>query len=321
MSDSLDLNTIGAISSMADTDKVTVMTSAGAKSITFANLRDALSHVKTSIGANPNDWVRIAKVTPPTNPFAGIITVHHHWASGVPIPLVCFVSGSGGNNKVFQAERMTRDSYFLNNQSSFTKLRFVQENNEVYIEVQFRNTGTSGTLHTSLSSAVNLTLIQASISTASETDIIKTVDLMVSAQSGGGITDCQIVSYNLSEILSQRGGPHERSNRLFSGLPQSSTPDVDCGPRTAHRLQRQRCGVGNIRRDTPNPESSKRSIQVWCGHHCEDHMVQKCLHLVQVHDSRLYRNLRTNRLGGSENLLEEDTLRNSDIVRREVVAA
>lgn len=187
MSLALDLVTRQDVTMLSDTDSLVVMTPSGVNPISFTNLLKSIQSKKEYrkvVELTPNVWLRIACVQS-TLAFSAIINVHHAWLSGTPVPLIFIVTGTGGTNVTCQAERLTQGEYFYTNQSSFTKVRFVKEGSYIYVEVQFRNSGSAGVVNTAISCEIGITLISPEISTANETDVLETINLMMRPNSGG----------------------------------------------------------------------------------------------------------------------------------------
>lgn len=203
----------GAVSSILDSDLVMVSASnGGLKPISFSNLMNAIvgginTNRITNLIVENSEWIRVAKAGYLT--FGGILTICHEWNTGRAVPLVVFVNGSALNPDGFNACQMTTGSFYnymnlspTNSSLSFMALRFVKEGNDVFVEVKFKPNAKTKAIYVSLAGKMgNITLLDATISTASASNVLKTIEF-----SGGGITSCQSASYGLQ---CEKGGAHE----------------------------------------------------------------------------------------------------------------
>lgn len=211
----------GAVSSIADGDLVMCSVNGVYHPISLTNLMKAIKSRldiarSTAITLNGDEWVRIAKSN--SGGFSAILTVSHSWSSGRPTPLVCFVNGSAYNADSYYAEQITTADFYKEEKNppstsnaglSFTSLRFVKENNDIFVEVKFKPNARISTLFCSLAGQTGaISFVTATVSTADNANVLKTIEF-----SGGGITGCYSASYAIlsGEVLLrvQKGGAHE----------------------------------------------------------------------------------------------------------------
>lgn len=158
----------------------------------------------TEIAVAANDWVRIAEVS---YSFAGILAVSFRYHTTPPASAVIAIGGYHSNPNTLLANLLTPGA-------SFSAARFVAETTKAYLEVKM--TKSSNRIDVSASALLNITLIPASVSTAADADVVKTIDFNLSV-SGGVI--CGISnSYVLESEIGQKGVPHERDNDLESAF-------------------------------------------------------------------------------------------------------
>lgn len=194
MSETKDI-TQGVVASVGDSDLVLVTTSGGGlKPVSFANLMKAaqksLSLARTTaLRLEGGEWVRVAKCFFNAT-FCGILSVSHSWSSGKPVPLFCAINGSANNADGFNAEMLVSGGFFApsaSNQSmSFRAVRFVKEGTTMYVEIKFKDGASTNNVYTSLGSCFNLDLVDASISAALDSNVLKTIDF--ESNWGGGKT-------------------------------------------------------------------------------------------------------------------------------------
>lgn len=138
-----------------------------------AALRNEMQFLRsTEITFTANDWVRIAEVS---YSFAGVIAVSFRYHSSPPASGVIAIGGYHSNSSTLLANLLTPGA-------SFSAARFVAEDNKAYFEVKI--TKSSNRIDVSASTLLNTTLIPASVSTAAEANVAKTIEFNLS-QSGG----------------------------------------------------------------------------------------------------------------------------------------
>lgn len=181
----------GVVSSLADTDLIFAVDPGGTtpKPISLANLakavRSRINLSKTSqVSLSGGEWVRVARFTASVS--AGILSVVQTWNAGRPVALVCAFNAAHANADGVFAERLTSEGFFapgqdVNTGLSFTAVRFVKENNVAYMEVRFKTGSSTSNIVCSLGAASNVELLEAEVSNAAASDVLKTIDF-----SGGG---------------------------------------------------------------------------------------------------------------------------------------
>lgn len=184
--------TSGMVTSITDADLVMCAVNGVYHPISFSSLVKLLRSrlylsKKTALTITGGGWVRIAKRT--ESSFCAVLTVTHSWSSGQPVPLVCVVNGSADNAVAYNAELMVSGAFYApsatsNQAMSFTKLRFVKEGSDVYVEVLFKDNSLTPSILVSIGDGVGLELIDATISSATASDVLKTIDFV--ANWGGG---------------------------------------------------------------------------------------------------------------------------------------
>lgn len=187
MDEAIKINS-GAVSSLADSDLVLAATSGGTyRPVSMANL---LSQISKRLGVSRDktlslsggEWIRFARVSGVSNSFCGILTLSHAWGSGKPCPLVCVINGASENAMSFNAEQITKGSFYTpaadNQGLSYTAIRFVIEDGIAYVEARFKgNEAKTTRVMYSLCGQINLELLDATISTASAANVLKEIDL------------------------------------------------------------------------------------------------------------------------------------------------
>lgn len=184
MSDTKPANQ-GAVTSIGDTDLVMCVVNGSYHPISFANFMKAVKtalnqSLNTSISLTGGEWVRVAQTRAAGSTFFGILSVSHGWSSGAPCPLVCVINGSAANKDGFCADQLTSGTFYApktNNQGlSFTAVRFVKESDAIYIEVKFKANSKTGNILSTLFGNSDISLVQASVSTASSDNVMKTIE-------------------------------------------------------------------------------------------------------------------------------------------------
>lgn len=176
MSESKQINQ-GAVSTLADTDLVMACDSGGTfRPISIGNLKSLINRAlgltkSTEIEVSQGDWVRIARGPIYSSAFAGILFVSHRYDAFMPRGVMISLSGCGTVPNAFNAVNLIP----FDVASSVSAVRIVQDGTVPYIEVKF-NAGTSR-IDMSLCGAFNLTLEPASISNASEANVLKQIAL------------------------------------------------------------------------------------------------------------------------------------------------
>lgn len=179
----------GVVTSISDTDLVLCRANGSFHPISFANLAKMIRSKfdianSTLIALNGGEWVRVAKAT--TNAFSAILTVTHGWTAGRTTPLVCFINGCTSNVDGFYANQLTTADYYKvvtnppassNPGLSFTALRFVIENSEIFVEVKFKPNARVTSLSYSLAGQTGaISLVTATVSTADNANVLKTIE-------------------------------------------------------------------------------------------------------------------------------------------------
>lgn len=196
---------------IGDTDLVMVSgASGGLKPISASNFQSSMQNIgnqykKTVINYANGDWIRIARCK---GEYTGIVCITHGWNEVPPSPILFYIGGQGS---ISSARCFTENC-------AFSALRIVSGGSEGnYMEVKFANIGAQNIIVT-VSNNCNITLLDATISNASASNVLKTIDF---SADWGGInqrftTTCE--SENLTEMLvgdclltvRQKGGAHER---------------------------------------------------------------------------------------------------------------
>ncbi len=181
----------GVVSSISDTDLVMVAgPNGGLKPISAKDFINSINHMDnrychTAIDISSQEWVRIAKAEAS---FMGIIGLTHNYNQISPKPVFVTVGGY---------PEMTYAGFLvsvLNNGTSFDAIRFVQGEGSgtSYIEVRFRSSKSKQVIVT-LSNGYGITLLDATISTASASNVLKTIEF-----SGGGYNELSICKLRLA---------------------------------------------------------------------------------------------------------------------------
>lgn len=161
---------------IGDTDLVMVSgASGGLKPISASNFQSSMQNIgnqykKTVINYANGDWIRIARCK---GEYTGIVCITHGWNEVPPSPILFYIGGQGS---ISSARCFTENC-------AFSALRIVSGGSEGnYMEVKFANIGAQNIIVT-VSNNCNITLLDATISNASASNVLKTIDF--SADWGG----------------------------------------------------------------------------------------------------------------------------------------
>ena len=173
--------TEGAVTSISDSDLVMCAVGGKFHPISFANLRSLVTRslgltLSTNMDVAKDDWIRVAKGPSTNTAFGGILIIGHRYDSSQSNTTIIAVGGCGETVSAFNA----RNVLPLNTAQSFSGVRLVADGSTVYIEVK-SNIKRSTRMDVSLCGALNFSLVEATVSTASSEDVLKTIDLV-----GGG---------------------------------------------------------------------------------------------------------------------------------------
>lgn len=170
MSESKQINQ-GAVSTLADTDLVMACDSGGTfRPISIGNF---IANVKekdnifrsTAHSFYKNEWIRIAKCL---YNFVGIIMATHVYNTGTPDPIVICVGGYDSSSNFIKHKVLMEGS-------SFSAVRFVRENDVTYLEIRLNVESTSSVTVSAL--GYRITLLNATVSNASEANVLKQIAL------------------------------------------------------------------------------------------------------------------------------------------------
>lgn len=189
MTESKQLNQ-GAVSTLADADLVMTCDPGGTyRPVSLSNLKYVLLEKlnlsrRTAIDLKGSEWIRVARGTEAI--CSGILSVSHSWNAGRPVPLVCSLSASTSYESACHAEQLTKGSFYKPSSSdnqglSFTAIRFVKENDTIFVEVRLKAGCLTGAVSCSIAAGLSIDLLPASVSTAQNSNVFKTIEF-----SGGG---------------------------------------------------------------------------------------------------------------------------------------
>lgn len=168
----------GAVSAISDTDLVMVTASGGGyKPISSKNFIKSLIYIANTqlnstlpAQAKTNDWIRIVKVA---DSFFGFVSLLGDYA-GSNVPHAAFFVFNG-----YCATWGQQQAYCINKDAcDVSAVRFVKEDANYFLEVKF-NRDKANAFNINLSHSSNASLIPATISNASASDILKTIDFSV----------------------------------------------------------------------------------------------------------------------------------------------
>ena len=197
MSKVLDILSQSALSSLSDADLLYAASGGELHPVSVANARKSLMGSKSvSVGVNGGEWIAVAKFT--AGIASCILMATHGGGSGMPVPLAAAVAFYKDRQEAMLAEPLTSGDWFSKG-LSFPAVRFAKNGDSTYLEVMLKGGARTTSIYTAIGMPIGMELIAPAISTASESDVLKTISFV------GGVKHCL--------YLWKGGVRHERHKR------------------------------------------------------------------------------------------------------------